>query len=53
MNQFGDANKTSTPGNLEDGALNAVRLSLLEAEGETGTFTSRDDATGEIKQVPW
>jgi hypothetical protein len=38
---------------LEDGALNAVRLTLLEKDGETGTFTQRNDETGEIRTLPW
>jgi hypothetical protein len=53
MNDFGRAVKSSTPGNLEDGALNAVRLSLLGKDGESGTYTARIDSTGEITQTPW
>ena len=35
MNDYGAAVTSSKPGKLEDGALNAVRLSLLEKDGET------------------
>ncbi|KAK3705885.1 hypothetical protein LTR37_013038 [Vermiconidia calcicola] len=54
-NNFGKAGSAPpTPGRLEDGALNAVRLTLLGKEdGESGTHTSRDDKTGEISTVPW
>lgn len=54
MNNFGQGgNFNSQPGTLEDGALNAVRLTLLDKDGESGTFTSRNDATGETQTVPW
>lgn len=55
LNNFGESALTQkiVPGKLEDGAVNAVRLTLLAKDGETGTFTQRDDVTGEIKTLPW
>lgn len=41
------------PGKIEDGAVNAVRLSLLDKGGETGTWTRRNDETGEITTEAW
>ena len=54
LNNFATAGTQSPiPGKLEDGAMNAVRLTLLGKDGETATFTSRDDKTGEIRSLPW
>jgi NAD(P)-dependent dehydrogenase (short-subunit alcohol dehydrogenase family) len=52
LNNYGESTNNA-PGKLEDGALNAVRLTLLEKDGETGTFTQRNDETGEIRTLPW
>lgn len=53
LNNYGGAESTIKPGNLEDGAVNAVRLTLLGKDGESGTCTQRNDGTGEISTVPW
>ena len=52
INNYGGTT-TATPGKLEDGAVNAVRLAALGKDGETATFTQRDDETGEIRTLPW
>ena len=52
LNDYGGEN-SAFAGKLEDGALNAVRLTLLRKDGETATFTQRNDETGEIKTLPW
>lgn len=52
LNSFGTVTK-NIPGKMEDGAVNAVRLSLLGKEGETGTLTQRNDETGEVRTLPW
>ena len=52
LNNFGQGGSFA-PGKIEDGAKNAVRLSLLGKDGESGTFTEMDDQTGEVRVVPW
>jgi NAD(P)-dependent dehydrogenase (short-subunit alcohol dehydrogenase family) len=52
LNNYGESTK-NVPGKLEDSAINAVRLTLLDKDGETGTFTQRNDDTGEIRILPW
>ena len=41
------------PGKLENGALNAVRLALLDKDGETGTYTQYNEETDEYATLPW
>lgn len=52
LNNYGKV-ESHAPGKLEDGAILPVRLTLLDKDGESGTNTQRDDATGEISAVPW
>lgn len=52
LNNYG-AVESHKPGKLEDGANVAVRLSLLDKDGESGTNTRQDDETGEVSVVPW
>lgn len=52
LNNFGQGGSMKA-GKAEDGANNAVRLSLLGEDGESGTHTEMVDATGEVKTVPW
>lgn len=42
-----------TPGPLELGARNAVRLSLLGKDGESGTHTEWHDDEEKWQAVPW
>lgn len=64
MNNFGEG-VNETPGPVSEGAFNAVRLSLLGKDGESGTFTmleaSQDEYSktmggegqGKVVTVPW
>ncbi|USW53633.1 hypothetical protein Slin15195_G069520 [Septoria linicola] len=52
LNDFGKGGHI-VPGKTEDGANNAVRLSLLTKDGESGTHMEMDDNTGEVRIVPW
>jgi hypothetical protein len=64
MNNFGEG-VDETPGPISEGAHNAVRLSLLGKDGESGTFTmlqaSQDEYSktmggtgqGTVVPVPW
>ncbi|CAK1357078.1 unnamed protein product [Cercospora beticola] len=52
LNNFGQGGSFA-PGKIEDGANNAVRLSLLGKDGESGTFTEMDDQTSEVRVVTW
>ena len=54
LNNFGGGAPAGLrPGKLEEGAVNAVRLTLLDKDGETGTYTQRNDETGAIQVLPW
>lgn len=54
LNNFGQgAPPTLKPGSLEDGVRDAIRLSLLGKDGETGTFTQYNDAEDTFTTVPW
>ncbi len=45
------------PAPIEEGAYNAVRLSLLDKDGESGTFTefkgTGDDGQRQYATLPW
>ncbi|KAF2168518.1 hypothetical protein M409DRAFT_53180 [Zasmidium cellare ATCC 36951] len=54
LNNYGQgAPPNHKPGELAKGAINAVRLTLLGKDGESGTYTDMDDATGEVRTVAW
>jgi len=54
LNHFGtDAPAGSVPGKVEDATANAVRLTLLGKDGESGTFTEWRDGAETWKTVPW
>ncbi|RMY64229.1 hypothetical protein D0863_09970 [Hortaea werneckii] len=54
LNNFAKGNAHGmTPGPLELGARNAVRLSLLEKDGESGTHTEWPDDEEKWQAVPW
>ena len=52
LNHFGAAAAGHKPGPLDEGAINAVRLSLLGTDGESGTFTRLEGKDGYVT-VPW
>lgn len=52
MNVGGKPPSGPQPGAVDEGALNAVRLTLLDKQGETGTHTEYDEREG-YKSVPW
>ncbi|KAK4504404.1 hypothetical protein PRZ48_005320 [Zasmidium cellare] len=54
LNNYGQgAPPNHKPGETAKGAYNAVRLTLLGKNGESGTYTDMDDATGEVRTVGW
>ena len=54
LNNFGEGGPPSGAGKLEDGAVNAVRLTLLGKDGESGTHTEMPGGEGtEANVVPW
>ncbi|KAK8113109.1 Short-chain dehydrogenase/reductase ATR10 [Apiospora sp. TS-2023a] len=52
LNHFGSNSHGVTPGPLEEGAVNAVRLMLLGKDGESGTHTQLK-GTSDYETVPW
>lgn len=54
LNNYGQgAPPNYHPGETAKGANNAVRLTLLGKDGESGTYTNMDDATGEVRTIGW
>lgn len=51
LNDFGKG-ETESPGPVEQGAINAVRLSLLGKDGESGTHTQMQGESG-VRNLPW
>ncbi|KAI1845501.1 hypothetical protein JX265_011611 [Neoarthrinium moseri] len=52
LNNFGQGSGGAKPGPVDEGAINAVRLSLLGKDGESGTYTQLEGTDG-WRTVGW